>query len=236
MSVFVATSLAPQIDLRLLRRDYFDGVSFLLQDEDGEPFDLGDVQICAAIWKRTGATTADLVTSFNIEEQEPLRNGQVRLWLTSTQTALIWDAAAAAGPSNISQAFFPSAYTIENSSDSLSASPLIWDIRIEKQEYVADLVSVSSGTFISQTNHGLGATERAVFSGTTSSGINYDGTSARIYSNLTGITYAPPYAFTIASLSGTTNAAMGGSVYRLRQDTVAAGSIFVGTTFSNCFP
>jgi hypothetical protein len=113
---------------------------------------------------------------------------------------------------------------------------LTWDIRIEKQEYVADLVSVSGGTFISQTNHGLGATERAVFSGTTSSGINYNGTSARIYSNLTGITYASPYAFTIASLSGVTNAAIGGSVYRLRQDTVAAGSIFVGTTFSNCFP
>jgi hypothetical protein len=51
MSVFVATSLAPQIDLRLLRRDYFDGVSLLLQDADGEPFDLANVQVCAAIWK-----------------------------------------------------------------------------------------------------------------------------------------------------------------------------------------
>lgn len=236
MSTFVATSLAPQIDLRLLRRDYFDGVSFLLQDENGEPFDLGDVQICAAVWKKTGANTADLVTSFNIEEQEPLRNGQVRLWLTSTQTALIWDAAAGAGPANLSQAFFPTAYTIENSIDSLAASPLIWDIRLERREYLAELVSVSSGVFISQTNHGLGSTERTVFSGTTTSSINYNGTSARIYSNLTNITYASPYSFTIASLSGVTNAALGGSVYRLRQDTVAAGSIFVGTTFSNCFP
>jgi hypothetical protein len=236
MSVFVATSLAPQIDLRLLRRDYFDGVSLLLQDADGEPFDLADVQVCAAVWKRTGSNTADLVTSFNIEEQEPLRNGTVKLWLSSTQTALIWDAAAGTGPANISQAFFPTAYTIENSSDSLATSLLSWDLRIERKEEIADLVSISAGTFVSQTNHGLGATERVIFEGTAQASINYNGTSARIYSNLTGITYAPPYSFTIASLSGITDAAPGGSVYRLKQDTVVAGSVFVGTTFSNCFP
>ena len=236
MSVFVATSLAPQIDLRLLRRDYFDGVSLLLQDADGEPFDLANVQVCAAVWKRTGSNTADLVTSFNIEEQEPLRNGTVKLWLSSTQTALIWDAAAGTGPANISQAFFPTAYTIENSSDSLATSLLSWDLRIERKEEIADLVSISAGTFVSQTNHGLGATERVIFEGTAQASINYNGTSARIYSNLTGITYAPPYSFTIASLSGITDAAPGGSVYRLKQDTVVAGSVFVGTTFSNCFP
>ena len=66
--------------------------------------------------------------------------------------------------------------------------------------------------------------------------INYNGTSARIYTNLTNITYAPPYSFTIASLSGITDAAIGGSVYRLRQDTVVAGAVVVGTTLSNCFP
>ena len=236
MSVFVATSLAPQIDLRLLRRDYFDGVSLLLQDADGEPFDLANVQVCAAVWKRTGSNTADLVTSFNIEEQEPLRNGTVKLWLSSTQTALIWDAAAGTGPANISQAFFPTAYTIENSSDSLATSLLSWDLRIERKEEIADLVSISAGTFVSQTNHGLGATERVIFEGTAQSSINYNGTGARIYSNLTGITYAPPYSFAIASLSGITDAAPGGSVYRLKQDTVVAGSVFVGTTFSNCFP
>jgi hypothetical protein len=236
MSVFVATSLAPQIDIRLLRRDFFDGVSLLLQDADGVPYDLTDVQVCSAIWKRTGSNTADLVTSFNVEEEEPLRNGTVRLWLSSAQTALVWDAAAGFGPANISQAFFPSAYTSENSSDSLANSILSWDLRIERKEEIADLVSVSAGTFISQTNHGLGATERVVFEGTTQSSINYNGTSARIYSNLTNITYAPPYSFTIASLSGITDAALGGSVYRLKQDTVVAGSVFVGTTFSNCFP
>jgi hypothetical protein len=236
MSVFVATSLAPQIDIRLLRRDFFDGVSLLLQDADGVPYDLADVQVCSAIWKRTGSNTADLVTSLNVEEEEPLRNGTVRLWLSSAQTALVWDAAAGLGPASISQAFFPSAYTAENSSDSLASSVLSWDLRIERKEEIADLVSVSAGTFISQTNHGLGATERVVFEGTAQSSINYDGTSARIYSNLTNITYAPPYSFTIASLSGITDAALGGSVYRLKQDTVVAGSVFVGTTFSNCFP
>lgn len=236
MSIFVATSLAPQIDLRLLRRDYFDGVSLLLQDADGVPYDLANVQVCASIFKNTTSGTVEQVTSFNIEEQEPLRNGTVRLWLSSAQTALVWDAAASVGTVNISQAFFPSAYTAENSSDFLPNSVLNWDVRVERKEQIADLVSISNSAFVSQTNHGLGATERVVFEGTAQSSINYDGTSARIYSNLTNITYAPPYSFTIASFSGITDAAPGGSVYRLKQDTVVAGSVFVGTTFSNCFP
>ena len=236
MSAFLATSLAPQLDIRLLRRDFFDGVSFLLQDSDGVPFNLTEVQVCASIWKRTASGTTEAVTSFNVEEEEPLRNGQVRLWLSSAQTALIWDAATNNSFESLSQAFFPSAYTAENNDGFPPASNLAWDMRIERKEVVADLVSVSAGAFVAQTNHKLGATERVVFGDTTSSTINYNDTSARIYSNLTGITYAPPYAFTIAALSGITNAALGGSVYRLKQDTVAAGSVFIGTTFSNCFP
>jgi hypothetical protein len=227
MSVFVATNLAPQIDISLLRRDYFDGVSLLLQDTDGVPYDLANVQVCASIFKNTVSGTVEQVTSLNIEEQEPLRNGQVRLWLSSTQTAALWDAAQYSIPSGV---FYPTAYSSQ-------IRPFFsWDMRIERKEVVADLVSISTGTFISQTNHGLGATERVVFGNTASSTINYDGTSARVYSNLTNITYAPPYSFTIAALSGITNAAPGGSVYRLKQDTVVAGSVFVGTTFSNCFP
>jgi len=227
MSVFLATSLAPQIDLRLLRRDYFDGVSLLLQDADGVPYDLADVQVCASIFKNTISGTVEQVTSLNIEEQEPLRNGTVRLWLSSSQTATLWDAAQYSVPSGI---FYPTAYASQ-------IRPFFsWDLRIERKEEIADLVSISAGTFISQTNHGLGATERVIFEGTAQSSINYNGTGARIYTNLTNITYAPPYSFTITSLSGITDAAPGGSVYRLKQDTVVAGSVFVGTTFSNCFP
>jgi hypothetical protein len=227
MSTFLATSLAPQIDISLLRRDYFDGVSLLLQDADGVPYDLANVQVCASIFKNTVSGTVEQVTSLNIEEQEPLRNGQVRLWLSSTQTAALWDAAQYSIPSGV---FYPTAYSSQ-------IRPFFsWDMRVETKEQIADLVSISAGTFVSQTNHGLGATERVIFEGTAQSSINYNGTSARIYSNLTGITYAPPYSFTIASLSGITDAAPGGSVYRLKQDTVVAGSVFVGTTFSNCFP
>lgn len=83
---------------------------------------------------------------------------------------------------------------------------------------------------------GLVLLSECFFEGTAQSSINYNGTGARIYSNLTSITYAPPYSFTIASLSGITDAAPGGSVYRLKQDTVVPGNVFVGTTFSNCFP
>ena len=227
-SSFIATSVAPRIDISVLRRDFFDGFSLLLQDEDGLPFNLNDVQVCAAIWTTTASGTFQQVTSFNVEEQEPLSAGRTRLWLSSAQTALIWDAAQT--PSTPSGVFFPSAYTDQ------FRPFLSWDVRIEKEEELADLVSVSAGTFISQTNHGLGATERVIFRDTTQSSINYNGTSARIYTNLTNVTYAPPYSFTIASLSGITDAAIGGSVYRLRQDTVVAGAVVVGTTLSNCFP
>jgi len=203
-----------------------------LQDSDGEPFDLSLVAVCASVWKYTAAEVLSQVTAFNVEKQEPFRNGVVRLWLTSSQVATIWDAAEEPQNAAISQSFFPTAYTENEVQGSLS-----WDVRIEKQDELASLISVSSGVFISQTNHGLGATERVVFGGTTtSSGINYNGTSARIYTNLTGLTYVAPYSFTIATLSGVTASGIGGNVYRLKQDTVAGGGVIVGTTFSNCFP
>lgn len=236
MSIFVATNLAPQIDLRLLRRDFFDGFSLLLQDADGSPVDLTNVVVCSSVWKRASAGSVQQITSFNIEKQEPLNAGRIRLWLSSAQTAAIWDVALGVGPSNLSQAFFPSAYTAENTQDSLAASPISWDIRIEKEEFLSDLVSASGGTFISQLNHGLASSERVIFRDTTEASINYDGTSSRIYTGLTNLSYLPPYSFQILALAGITNAAIGGSVYRLKQDTVAAGSVFVGTTFSNCFP
>lgn len=232
MSTFLSTSIAPRIDLTLLRRDFFDGFSLLLQDEDGLPFDLSQVQVCASVWKRNSATSYSQVTAINVEKQAPLNAGRVRFWLSSAQTATIWDEAE--GGENIGASFFPSVYSSEASVD--AGSSLFWDVRIEKEDELTDLVSVSAGTFVSQTNHGLGATERIIFRDTAQSSINYNGTSARIYSSLSGITYEPPYSFTIASLSGITDAAIGGSVYRLRQDTVVAGAVVVGTTLSNCFP
>ena len=232
MSTFLSTSIAPRIDLTLLRRDFFDGFSLLLQDEDGLPFDLSTVTVCASVWKRNSASSYSQVTAINVEKQAPLDAGRVRFWLSSAQTATIWDEAE--GGETIGASFFPSVYSSEASVD--VGSSLFWDVRIEKEEELSDLVSVSAGTFVSQISHGLGATERVIFRDTAQSSINYNGTSARIYSSLSGITYAPPYSFTIASLSGVTDAAVGGSVYRLRQDTVVAGAVVIGTTLSNCFP
>ena len=227
MSTFLATSIAPQIDISLLRRDYFDGVSFLLQDSNLEPIDLNGVTVCSSIWKNTSSGTVEQVTSFNVEKEEPLRTGRVRLWLSSSQTGELWDDAQYTMPSGV---FFPSAYASE-------VRPFFtWDLRIETQEVVADLVSVTGGIFITQTNHGLGSSERVVFSGASVSSINYNGTSAKIYSSLTNISYLPPYTFRVPALSGVTDAAIGGSVYRLKQDTVAAGIVNVGSTVSNCFP
>jgi hypothetical protein len=232
MSAFVSTNSVTEVNLQLLRRDYFDGFSLLLQDADGEPFDLNDVQVCASVWKSTASGTVEQVLAINVEEQEPLRAGRVRLWLSSAQSAALWDAYEGSG--TMGGVFFPSAYAAGASSGALS--PLTWDVRIEKEEKVADLVSVSAGAFISQTNHTLAASERVIFRDTAQSTINYDGTSARIYSGLTNISYQPPYGFTVPALSAITDAAIGGSVYRLKQDTVVAGSVVVGTTLSNCFP
>ena len=232
MSTFLATSIIPRVDLYLLRKDFFDGFSLSLQTASGTPYDLSSVQVCASVWKKTGSSSYQQITAINVEEQEPLTNGQVRLWLTSSQTAAIWDAYSTSAQSG--GVFFPTAHSPEASL--ALPSSLFWDIRIEKQEYLSDLISVTNGVFISQTNHTLASSERVVFSGTTQSSINYNGTSFRIYSSLTDISYQSPYSFTIASLSSITNAAIGGSVYRLKQDTVVTGGIVVNTTLSNCFP
>lgn len=230
MNSFLSTSIAPRVDLYLLRRDYFDGMGLLLQTASGTPYDLTGVQVCASAWKITASGTFEKILDINVEEEEPLRNGHVRLWLTSAQTAALWDAynASLAGTTNV---FFPNTY-----SDQVRANSIQWDVRIEAQEYLTDLISVSGGTFICQNNHTLASAERVTFSGTTVSGINFDNTSATVYSGLTNISYLPPYSFTVPSLSGTTNAAIGGAVYRLKQDTVIAGNVIVGTTLSNCFP
>ena len=232
MSAFLPTSIIPRVNLTLVRRDFFEGFSLLLQDEDELPLNLNEVTVCASVWKRNSASSYTQVTAINVEKQEPFSAGRVRFWLSSAQTATIWDEAE--GGENIGASFFPSVYSAEASVD--VGSSLFWDVRIEQEEDLSDLVSISAGTFVTQTNHGLGATERIVFRDTAESSINYDGTSARVYTSLSGITYAPPYSFTIASLSGVTNAAPGGSVSRLKQDTVIAGSVAIGTTFSNCFP
>jgi hypothetical protein len=231
MSSFLSTSIAPRVDLHLVRRDYFDGMGILLQTASGTAYDLADVDICASVWKRTGEGSYSLVTSVNVEKQEPTRLGQIRIWLTSAQTAAIWDAYGTATLPSAS--FFPSAYSQEVSI--ANTSPLVWDVRVETKELSSTLLSVASGVFSSQTNHGLASSERIIFSGTTSSGINFDGTGARVYSGLTSLSYLSPYRFTVPTLSGVTASGLGGSVYRLKQDTVIAGNVIVGPTVSNCF-
>jgi len=227
VTVFIPTGLAPKLDLHVLQRDYFDGFSLLLQDTNGLPIDLTNVTVCASVWRSTISGTTEQLMSLNLEKQEPLNRGRVRFWLSSAQTATLWDSLQYSVPSGV---FYPTAYA------SQTRPFLFWDVRIETEEELADLVSVASGVFISQTNHTLASSERAIFRSTSQSSINYNGTSATIYSGLTSISYQPPYSFTIASLSGVTDAALGGSVYRLRQDTIVAGNVFVGSTVSNCFP
>jgi hypothetical protein len=234
-SYFAASKYIPEVNLALFERDFFDGAQFLLQDSDGTPWDLSDVVICASIYQGAGGAST-LLTNFNVEPLEPLSAGRVRIWLTSEQTAQVSAAYDGEGQS-VRAAFFPTAYSSQADSANFYAnSNLRWDLRIEKPVFVSDLISASGGTFISQTSHGLGATERTIFKDTSEASINYDGTSSRIYSGLTNLSYLPPYSFSIATLSGITNSAIGGSVYRLKQDTVVVGKIVANSTVSNCFP
>lgn len=231
MTVFVPTGLAPRLDLHILRRDFFDGFSLLLQDADYQPIDLTNVTVCASVWKPSG-TTRTKVLDINVEKQDPLSQGRIRLWLSSSQTSQIWDVYGEYEDTNVIS--FENVHAVN--AVNTFASPLFWDVRIETQEKLADLVSATAGVFITQTNHTLGSSERVIFKNTSQPLINYGGTSATIYTGLTSISYQPPYSFAIASLSGVTNAALGGSVYRLRQDTVVAGNVLVSSTVSNCFP
>jgi hypothetical protein len=235
-SYVVASKYIPEINLALFERDFFDGAQFLLQDSDGVPWNLNDVVVCASVYQNV-AGISTLVTSFNVEPLEPLTAGRVRIWLTSAQTAQIYDAYDGGQQTTGATAFFPTAYASQADSASFyQNSNLRWDLRIETPEEVGDLVSASAGAFTTQTPHGLGASERVFFKNTAQASINYNGTSARIYTSLTNISYQPPYSFTIPSLSGVTDPAIGGSVYRLKQDTVVVGKVIANSTVSNCFP
>jgi hypothetical protein len=235
-SYVVAAKRIPEINIALFERDFFDGAQFLLQDSDGVPWNLSDVVVCASIYQ-TIAGVSSLLVNFNVEPLEPLRAGRVRIWLTSDQTAQVYSGYNGAEQTTGATAFFPTAYSSQADSASFyQNSNLRWDLRIETPEEIADLVSVTAGAFTTQTAHGLGATERVIFKDTGEASINYNGTSSRIYSDLADISYQPPYSFTIPTLSGVTNAAIGGTVYRLKQDTVVVGKIIVNSTVSNCFP
>jgi hypothetical protein len=225
-STFLTTSFAPVIDLHLLRRDSFDGFSLLLQDEDGNPLNLTNSTVCASIWKGEGQGTLQKVVEMNVDRDEPFSSGRISIWLSGPQTAAVWDAAQFAPADNL---FYPSAHASQ-------ARPfLTWDVRIESQSSATDLVSVSAGTFITQQNHGVASLDRVIFKDTSQSSLNYDGTSSTVYTTISDISYHPPYSFRINALSGTTDPAIGGSVYRLKQDTVATGAVIAATTLSNCF-
>ena len=66
-SSFLATSIVPRLDLTLLRRDFFDGFSLLLQDDDGLPLNLSVVQVCAAVWKTDEEGVTTKILDFNTE-------------------------------------------------------------------------------------------------------------------------------------------------------------------------
>lgn len=223
----------PEIDITLFQRDYFDGIGFILQGDDGEPLDLSTVSICASIYQTTASGTSSLVTSFNVQKEEPFMNGAISLWLSSAQTQTVWTAYQGYSTANY-HLFAPSAYANEDSI--LEQTNLTWDLRIEEPEAVADLLAVASGVFTAQSAPKIGGTDRLIFSGTTTAGINHSfSTGSPIYSGATSIEQISPYRFTIASLSGTTNSSLGGSLYKLKQDTVIVGRVVVAQTVSNCF-
>ena len=233
MATFLPLRDIPEIDITLFQRDYFDGIGLILQDNDGLPVDLTNVTICASIYQTTVSGTSAIVTSFNVQKEEPFTNGALNLWLSSAQTQAVWAAYEGYATADY-HLFVPSAYANEDST--LDQTNLTWDLRLEQPEKVTDLLSVASGVFSCQSTARIGSTDRLAFSGTTVSGLNYNfSTSAPLYSGATAVSQTSPYRLTIPSLSGTTNSSLGGSLYKLKQDTVIVGKVVVAQTVSNCF-
>lgn len=233
MAVFLPLRNIPEIDITLFQRDYFDGIGFVLQDDNGLPIDLTTTTICASIYQTTASGTSSFVTAFNVQKEEPFTNGAINLWLSSAQTQMVWAAYEGYATADYHR-FVPSAY--ENEQSTMEQTNLTWDLRLEVPEKVTDLLTVTSGVFSAQSSMRIGSTDRLLFSGTTSSGINYSfSANAPLYSGATSINQSSPYTFTLPSLSSTTNAALGGSLYKLKQDTVIVGKVVVAQTVSNCF-
>jgi hypothetical protein len=233
MATFLPLRNIPEIDITLFQRDYFDGIGLILQDDSGLPIDLSYATICASIYQTTASGTSSVVTAFNVQKEEPFTNGALNLWLSSAQTQAVWAAYEGYATADY-HLFVPSAYTNEQST--LEQTNLTWDLRIELPEKVTDLLAVTSGVFTAQSAMRISTTDRLTFSGTTSSGLNYQTTTGSpLYSGATSISQQSPYRFTLPSLSGTTNAALGGSLYKLKQDTVIVGKVVVAQTVSNCF-
>jgi len=233
MATFLPLRDIPEIDITLFQRDYFDGIGFVLQDDNGLPIDLTSATICASIYQTTASGTSAIVTSFNVQKEEPFTNGALNLWLSSAQTQAVWTAYEGYTTADY-HLFVPSAYANEQST--MEQTNLTWDLRVELPEKVADLLAVVSGVFTAQSAPRIGSTDRLAFSGTTSSGLNCNfSTASPLYSGATSISQTSPYRFTIASLSGTTNSALGGALYKLKQDTVIVGKVVVAQTVSNCF-
>ena len=233
MATFLPLRDIPEIDITLFQRDYFDGIGLILQDNDGLPVDLTNVTICASIYQTTVSGTSAIVTSFNVQKEEPFTNGALNLWLSSAQTQAVWAAYEGYATADY-HLFVPSAYANEDST--LDQTNLTWDLRLEKPEKVTDLLSVASGVFSAQSAMRIGSTDRIVFSGTTSSGINHNfSTGSPIYSGATSVRQSTPYTFSLPSLSAITNTSLGGSLFKLKQDTVIVGKVVVAQTVSNCF-
>ena len=233
MAVFLPLRNIPEIDITLFQRDYFDGIGFVLQDDNGLPIDLTTATICASIYQTTASGTSSFITAFNVQKEEPFTNGAINLWLSSAQTQIVWAAYEGYATADYHR-FVPSAY--DNEDSILEQTNLKWDLRIEAPEIVTGLLSVSSGVFTANSAMRIGSTDRLLFSGTTATTINYNLESgAPLYSGATGVNQQSPYRFSLPLLSGITNNSLGGSLYKLKQDTVIVGKVVVAQTVSNCF-
>ena len=87
MATFLPLRDIPEIDITLFQRDYFDGIGFVLQDDNGLPIDLSSVTVCASIYQTTASGTSSIVTSFNVQKEEPFTNGALNLVLPFKELA-----------------------------------------------------------------------------------------------------------------------------------------------------
>ena len=177
--------------ISVTRGDTFEGFYVLLLDKDLVPIqDLDTAVLCAEIRTRAGV----LITEFNIERIYDVATqqftGQLRLWLTPTQTELLTETISGDEALDTPSTLF----------STVKYQPAYkFDLRVRREMLSGKLVSFVAGVVTLDRPHNLAPTSKVVFRNVAGAGLS--GLNNNTYTTLSSIQYAPPYRFRVASLS-----------------------------------
>jgi hypothetical protein len=178
-------------EISVTRGDTFEGFYVLLLDKDLVAIrNLDNAIICAEIRSRAGV----LITEFNIERVYDVVDqqftGQLRLWLTASQTELLTDTISGDEVLDTPSTLFTS----------VKYQPAYrFDLRVRREVLSGNLVAFVAGVVTLDRPHNLAPTSKVVFRNLVGAGLS--SVNNNTYTALTNIQYVPPYRFTLASLS-----------------------------------